>query len=317
MKKSTTENFIKKAIKVHGDKYDYSKVKYVNNRTKVCIIRPEHGEFWQTPSMHLQGQGCRKCYGNEKMSTETFIEKAKKIHGDKYDYSKVVYTGNKNKIEIICKRHGPFLQRPDMHLQGNGCSKCSYEDAVRRPKKEAEQFIEDAKQIHGEIYDYSKVVYINNKTPVEIICHEKDAFGVEHGSFFQRPDNHLNGQCCPKCKQKISKLEKKIIDFLTKNSIKYEYQKHFPEWLGSMSLDFYLPDFNTVIECQGEQHYEIVPVFGGENALKEGKERDKKKKELCEANGIKVLYYTKKRLREKHILGNCITDLRTLKNILL
>ena len=92
-KKKTTEEFIKEAKEKHGNKYDYSKVEYINNHTKVCIICPEHGEFWQFPQDHLKGRGCICCAGVKKLTTSDFIEQAKKIHGDKYDYSKVIYKG--------------------------------------------------------------------------------------------------------------------------------------------------------------------------------------------------------------------------------
>ena len=109
-----TKEFIEKAKRIHGDKYDYSKVKYVNNRTKVCIICPEHGEFWQRPTSHLKGCICYRCSQKakakkqKKSSTNEFIEKAKKIHGDKYDYSKVEYINAKTKVCIICPEHGEF-----------------------------------------------------------------------------------------------------------------------------------------------------------------------------------------------------------------
>lgn len=125
----TTDEFIFEAKKIHGDKYDYSKVEYVDCHTKVCITCPKHGEFWQTPANHLSGNGCPKC-GYEKTissnqyTTETFICEAKKIHGDKYNYSKVEYIDSKTKVCIICPQHGEFYQSPDKHLQGEGCPKC-------------------------------------------------------------------------------------------------------------------------------------------------------------------------------------------------
>lgn len=123
--KPTTEEWIEKARKVHGDKYDYSKVEYVNNKTKVCIICPIHGEFWQKPNNHLQGDKCPYCFKSVKKTTDQFIQEAKKVHGDKYDYSNVEYIGNKNLVEIICPEHGVFKQTPLYHLQDHGCLKCN------------------------------------------------------------------------------------------------------------------------------------------------------------------------------------------------
>ena len=94
MKKVTTEDFIKKAREIHGDKYDYSKVEYIKRNQKVCIICPVHGEFWQIPGNHLCGNGCSECSGKKKSNTEDFIKKAREIHGDRYDYSKVNYVNN-------------------------------------------------------------------------------------------------------------------------------------------------------------------------------------------------------------------------------
>lgn len=124
MAKLTTEEFIKKARKVHGDKYDYSKVEYLYNKTEVCIICREHGEFWQKPKNHLGGYGCPICSGRKKMRTIDFIKRAKQVHGNKYDYSKAEYKGNTEKVCIICPEHGEFMQRAGHHLRGVGCSKC-------------------------------------------------------------------------------------------------------------------------------------------------------------------------------------------------
>ena len=124
--KCTTSWFIEKARKIHGNKYDYSKVNYVNNRTKICIICPKHGEFWQTPLNHLKGYGCQKCWEDKQYLTEQgFIEKARKIHGNKYDYSKVNYVNNHTKVCIICPNHGEFWQTPNDHLSGHGCKYCN------------------------------------------------------------------------------------------------------------------------------------------------------------------------------------------------
>lgn len=128
-KKLTIENIIKRSKKVHGDKYDYSKVVYINNRKKVIIICPIHGEFQQNIDNHLKGSGCKNCQYDKlneiNSSTDNeFIGKAQSVHGDKYDYSLVKYKNAKTKVKIICKEHGVFEQTPDGHLRNNGCPKC-------------------------------------------------------------------------------------------------------------------------------------------------------------------------------------------------
>jgi Zn finger protein HypA/HybF involved in hydrogenase expression len=127
-KQVTTESFIKRAQKVHGFKYDYSKTEYINAKTKVTIICPVHGEFKQFPNNHLK-YNCNKCGNisaglNGTLKTEDFINKAKSVHGNKYDYTKVIYSKSKEKVTIMCRDHGEFKQTPSDHLQSRGCPKC-------------------------------------------------------------------------------------------------------------------------------------------------------------------------------------------------
>lgn len=128
--KDTTESFIKKAINVHGNKYDYSKVNYVNTHTRVCIICHIHGEFWQTPNDHISGAGCLKCAINNnanlhRIGEKEFIKRASKIHNNKYEYVDIEYINEKNKATIVCPIHGIFTQRIEDHLQGCGCPSCA------------------------------------------------------------------------------------------------------------------------------------------------------------------------------------------------
>lgn len=132
--KLTTDEFIARSRNVHGDKYDYSKVRYVNARCKVTIICPEHGEFEQKAGKHLSGQGCPNCVSFARSTTDMFVMKARKVHGDKYDYSKVKYVNGKTKVTIICPEHGEFEQMPSSHLKGHGCVKCGFE-MIRNARK--------------------------------------------------------------------------------------------------------------------------------------------------------------------------------------
>lgn len=227
-KRLTTEEFIKKSIKKHGNKYDYSKVEYVNTKTKVYIICPEHGEFWQSPDHHLQGHGCPKCSGLV-TNTKEFIEKAKSVHGNKYDYSKVKYVNCHTKVCIICPEHGEFWQNPSDHINGSGCPKCKAEKIGNINRKGKYSFIEEAKNVHGDKYDYSKVEYTNNKAKVCIICHE-------HGEFWQVPCDHLKGCGCPKCghiltRQKITKYDsyEYIKECASKCTHRAVFQKKYPQ----------------------------------------------------------------------------------------
>jgi len=191
-KYKTSEEFIKEAKIKHEDKYDYSKVKYINSNTKIIIICNKHGDFEQLPTSHLsQGCGCPKCAGNIKSTTEEFIKKAKIKHGDKYNYSKIEYTNNHTEVDIKCNvdGHGIFKQTPHNHSStGQGCPKCA-----GNIKSTTEEFIKKAKIKHGDKYDYTDVNYINAFTEVDIKCNV-------HGIFKQTPANHSStGQGCPKC----------------------------------------------------------------------------------------------------------------------
>jgi len=216
----TTEDFITKAKKVHGNKYDYSKVEYTTTKTKVLITCPEHGEFWQQPRYHLGGNRCSRCSGCHKPTTEDFITKAKKVHGNKYDYSKVEYVTNKTKVLITCPEHGEFWQQPRYHLEGSDCLSCARHSAARKNANTTEQFITKAKKVHGNKYDYSKVEYVTNKTEIVITC-------LEHGDFEQRPDVHLRHSGCPSCA--IEEKKGTTEEFISKASAvhgdRYDYSK--------------------------------------------------------------------------------------------
>jgi len=196
-KKLTTEEFIEKAKKVHGEKYSYDKVKYHSSQSKIEIICHQHGVFEQTPNNHLNGKGCLRC-GAENISTirrsnsEDFIAKARLKHGDKFDYSFVSYSRNKDKVKIICKKHGVFEQSPNDHLSGCGCPACKAENLSVSKTSNTFDFITKATLKHGDIYDYSRVNYSRNNVKVKIIC-------PKHEIFEQTPSDHLSGVGCPFC----------------------------------------------------------------------------------------------------------------------
>jgi hypothetical protein len=186
-KKLTTEEFIERARKVHGDRYDYSLVEYKGTKNKVRIICKDHGIFEQTPDKHLFGRGCSMCNGGIRITKSDFINKAKKIHGNKYDYSLVKYKNNITKVIIICPKHGKFRQTTHSHLQGSGCPYCA------GLNKDNNMIKEQFREVHGNMYDYSLVEYMGSHKKVKIIC-------KKHGVFEQTPNAHyFQKQGCPKC----------------------------------------------------------------------------------------------------------------------
>ena len=193
----TTKGFIKSAKAMHGDLYDYSRVDYKNATTKVEIGCEEHGFTWQRPIIHIQGVGCFKCghiiKGKHKsLSLENFIKRVRAVHGDLYDYSRVDYKTGNIDIEIGCEEHGFFWQLPRCHWRGSGCPECALARNNIATTKTTSTFIHDAIIIHGDLYDYSRVDYKNNNTEVEIGC-------KEHGYFWQKPRNHLMQNGCSTC----------------------------------------------------------------------------------------------------------------------
>ena len=349
MKKISTEDFIKKAREIHRDKYDYSKTEYKNILTKVCIICPEHGEFWQYPQAHLKGFGCSKCTNNYHYTTKEWIKKAKETHGNRYDYSKVNYINRKTKVCIICPTHGEFWQRAGDHLNGQGCPKCTGKNISLKKRADEKDIIQRFKDVHGDKYDYSKVEYVNMYKKVCIICPKhgefwqipinhikgrgchwcahrgltndewidlfksvhKDKYDYskveyknsqtpvciicpKHGEFWQKPVDHMLGKGCPICNS--SKLELSVKDFLDNNNIKYINQQSF-DWLRyerPLRLDFYLPEYNIAIECQGEQHFYPTKFFGENGGYEKTIERDITKLSLCKEHKINILYYVGK-----------------------
>ena len=296
MKRKTTEEFIKEASIVHNNKYNYSKVVYTNKRNPVEIICPIHGSFIQSPEVHLKGSGCPKCgkeiaISKKRFSKKEIIKQFKEAHGDKYDYSKMEYKNIDTPVEIICPIHGSFWQSPYEHRKGSGCPKCY------GLNKTTEEFIKEAEKIHGKIYNYSKVEYKSAKDPVEIIC-------PIHGSFWQIPNNHLNGSGCPICSS--SKGEELIRSYLIENKINFETQKKFDGCKDVLPLpfDFYINNKKIAIEFDGIQHYRPIDFSGNrskeevEKNFKTIKKHDEIKTNYCVKNNIKLIRISYEEIKE-------------------
>lgn len=219
----TQDEVIEKFKEVHGDFYDYSKVVYKGMRTPVEIICPVHGSFWQTPVNHLRS-GCPKCSGVARLDLDEFLRRSHLLYGDIYDYSLVKIDENtkaKDIITVICKKHGPFQVSIYNFLNQNStCPKCREEAIQEKRNKDFKEFLEKSQEIHENRYDYSKVVWQNMATPVEIIC-------PVHGSFMQIPSVHMAGANCDKCVREAAKMnrEKFIEKSIEIYGTKYDYSK--------------------------------------------------------------------------------------------
>lgn len=292
-KKLNTELWIQRAVAIHKDKYDYSKVNYTTCSEKVVIICPTHGEFWQIPSNHLSDRGCPQC-GRLRTdsarckSVDSFIKECNIIHNNKYDYALVSYKVRKDKIKIICPIHGEFLQIASDHLKGSGCPKCKGDKIVQTQSLPWECIKERCNKVHKNLYIYPDQNYISTSHKIKIIC-------KKHGEFEQSTGNHLQGSGCPICKS--SKGEKLIFNWLQEHNIlhKREVEVILHKLVrnsNAVLIDFIIEYNNKqyFIEYDGKQHFEYIPFFhrGGIINLDEQQHRDETLVEFCELNEDKI-----------------------------
>lgn len=273
MRKLTQNEFLQVSNIQHNYKYDYSKSIYKNRRSDIIIGCKKHGDFIQGAGAHMYGNGCSICANNIKCKNEEFIEKAIKIHGDKYTYNKVDYIDAHEKIIITCLKHGDYSQKPNSHLNGSGCRKCFNNKIGDFTRKKKEDFIKEAIEKHGDRYTYSKLNYIDNKEQVEIIC-------KKHGSFFQSPSNHLGGSGCSKCSNnQTSKPENELQEFVKSF---YSIEINNRKILKGKELDIYIPELKKAIEFNGLYwHYSKKYFVAGKHALKSN---------ICREKGIILLH---------------------------
>lgn len=190
-KKLTTVEFVARCRVTHGDKYEYTKTNYVNQKTKVVVTCPIHGDWECLPHNHsFHGNGCPICgtLASTKMRSLThndFVQLARSIHGDRYQYPDK-YQHSQIPMQIICPDHGSFLMKPNAHTsQKQGCPRC----AGKYQSKD--EWVKAFRRTHGNKYQYvSPSITANVKTM--IVC-------SIHGVFDQLPTMHRFGQGCPSC----------------------------------------------------------------------------------------------------------------------
>lgn len=261
--KYTTDDFIAKSKSLYGNKFDYSKTEYLGSRIKLVIICKKHGKFYQFPTNHFRGYGgCPTCANklrNRNKQNEakaSFIDKALQVHGNKYDYSKTVYKKRSLEVTITCMLHGDFNQLAGSHLSGCGCYKCGRIYELDRPtrKKDTNQFIREAKRVHGNTYSYSKVKYEHSHKKIEIVC-------KIHGSFLQSPGLHLRGAGCPICNNNT--ISYKAISWIEQEAKKLGYKNiqhalnlgEFPIPGTRYRVDGYHHKSKTIFEFYGDDFH--------------------------------------------------------------
>ncbi len=304
--KYKTTKFINKAVSVHGNIYNYSMVDYIRSSQKVTIRCPAHGDFKQIPNSHLSGHGCPSCGSelvnisnkNKRSHRKTFVSRSIKVHGNRYGYCNVKYVNSYTRVEILCNKHGSFYPTPTAHISGSGCRKCANE-GKSHPIATTEEYIKLVTSVHGEVYLYENTRYSRWRNSVSIVCRI-------HGEFTQRADHHASGSGCKRCR--VSKGEDAIAKVLIKMAYCFVQEKRFDSCrsLRPLPFDFYIQSENLLIEYNGEQHYESIPYFGGENTLKSIQNRDIIKHEWAKANGytLLIIKYTDFERIEEILLGS-------------
>lgn len=281
--------FITKSRLIHGDKYNYDHVEYVNDRHKVKIICPIHGEFHQSLGGHCSGRGCIECgheyrskYHPRKLTLEVVINRCKEIWGDLYDLSQIVdYKNTSSKVKIICTKHGEFSTTINQLLQGHGCYECGLDRISDSQRIDFEEFLEMKKDVWGDTYQVKKDDYKSYQS-FRVYCKTHDFYWETIGS------NFLKGHGCRHCGITVSKGETRIEEILKDKKIKFLEQHKFVgmEYKRVLRCDFYLPEYNLVIEYNGRQHYESIDFFGGIEGLRETRKRDRLKEQYCQENQI-------------------------------
>lgn len=250
------DQFIKDATAIHGNQYNYDKTYYKRSNKKVTITCRTHGHFQQLPSVHLRGSGCQECI-NQRLSeqyrktTAEFVSQVTQIHQGRYDYSLVDYQSAHAKVRIICKKHGGFEQSAGGHLQGAGCNQCAIFDRADKQRKSKDAFLEEAKQVHADRYDYTLVEYKNIDTPIKIIC-------SSHGLFNQSPYSHLTGSNCIHCGHESTKLKQtKTRDEFIEQAISVHgsvYDYSLVDYSGTKELVMIICDVHGVFEQKASVH---------------------------------------------------------------
>ncbi len=252
-----TTDFVSKAKDVHGERYDYSQTDYTESRAEVLIICRVHGSFRQISANHLQGNGCKKCSSlttavavsaANRSNTTDFVEKAQQKHGDLYGYEKVEYETCQQKVTLVCRTHGDFEITPASHLAGTGCKKCAIATITLSMSNTLEDFIREAKKAHGSTYDYSKVVYVNNRELIDIVC-------PEHGTFKQRPRHHTAGHGCQHCSAALISEQK--TKYTTESYIELVGRVHKQKYKYTDCIYTGL-SFKVTVTCPLHGHWQVT-----------------------------------------------------------
>lgn len=305
-RKMSTKDFKSKGRQIFKNKYQYNKTDLENRDEdgKVIITCKKHGDFKVTPANHLSGKGCPKCSGKF-LTNEERIEIAKKdCNDEKYSFEKTNFYRSKYFTVVTCNIHGDFQTTYDNFVNKH----CRCPECAGNKKLTIEEYEKRAKEQYCGKYKYHQD-YKNMHEDILITC-------PIHGDFKKNPQVHINGQGCPECSKGRYLLEEAVEGELKKFNIEYipQVNKRKFEWLGYLSLDFFIPSINLAIECQGKQHFR-QGGWSEKFNFEEQIERDKRKYKLCKDNGIEILYYSNIKPKFEY-MSEVYTDIEAMMRII-
>lgn len=269
--KTSLEAFLAAAVEVHGTRYDYSKVLPRRAHDPVIIVCPTHGEFSQVYAVHLKGSGCPKCAGVAKKSTEEFVAEARKVHGDRYDYSTATYVGAREAINIRCRTHGVFSQAAGAHLAGANCSVCAKSDAPRQAARDRFAAYKESLTARGLPYTYEFSETNNLHSRVLVTCDKGH-------TFEQRADGALR-YGCPICMKRQSRGEQELKAFIESLGVRVERTRKIA---APKELDAWCPDHAIGFEFNG--------LYYHSDAFPDARRRHYDKSKLVESAGGRLVH---------------------------
>lgn len=295
-KKITQDDFLQTVREKHGDKWDVSNIKYVNKKQILGLSCPDCKDNFETTTEKLMdGKGCPRCEGRIK-DLRYYVEEAKKVHGDEYDYSECYLSHNKSGAIVLnnirCKHHGLYSTRADVHIQQKcRCPKC-YPQKDKIPLEERrDAYIRRAIERHGEgRFDYSQVDYHRKRDKVKIRCVIHDYWFCQSLEEHSKK-NKMGG--CPLCSETTGErevrlhLQKKHIDFTAQVEIENIRPKELPRQY--LRVDFYISKYRLFIEYNGEQHYRDCTWFKERGGFEMQQLRDEVLREYCQKFDFNLL----------------------------
>ena len=298
------ERIKKNQIGENGNlKYEYLTNNFPQGEKTILTIKCKKcgNIFHQLASVHMIGCGCSECKKEKiskalKYTEEEYKEKCRIIYGNKYDLSELNYQSSTDYITPICPIHGKFKIYATNFLKGNGCTKCKIIENTEKQKKENKVYISECEKVHGKGRYIYLTEYKGSKKDITFQCTKCGKITTKNAG------RHLKGVGCSFCSS--SKLEREVRVMLENNNIKFTAQYQVKR----QSLDFYLDDYNIGIECQGSQHFKNKFIFKRKEIkqykLDETIERDIRKYNYCNENGIKLIYYTEPKLLQPELINN-------------